>query len=161
MRLRAKTFREWDMRRTGGLRSLIGRAFGCWLLLAVPAALAGTPGEALVGEQLREAQMNGIAGGGAKLSSFRGKPLLINVWASWCGPCRDEMGSLERLAGRYAGREFAVIGISTDDDHAAAAGFSGNRASASPTISTAIWCSKTCSGRTVCRSLCWSTPTVA
>lgn len=123
MRLRAKTFREWDMRRTGGLRSLIGRAFGCWLLLAVPAALAGTPGEALVGEQLREAQMNGIAGGGAKLSSFRGKPLLINVWASWCGPCRDEMGSLERLAGHYAGREFAVIGISTDDDHAAAARF--------------------------------------
>lgn len=123
MRLRAKTFREWDMRRTGGLRSWVGRAFGYWLLLAVPAVLAGTPGEVLVGEPLREAQMTGIAGAGAKLSSFRGKPLLINVWASWCGPCRDEIASLDRLARRYNGREFNVIGISTDDDSAAAAAF--------------------------------------
>ena len=49
------------------------------------------------------------------LSDFRGKPLIINVWASWCGPCRQEMASLERLWRRHGGQRFAVIGISTDD----------------------------------------------
>ena len=48
------------------------------------------------------------------LSDYRGKPLIINVWASWCGPCREEMPSLQRLA-RRGGTRFNVIGISTDD----------------------------------------------
>ncbi|MFA6312008.1 MAG: TlpA disulfide reductase family protein, partial [Sterolibacterium sp.] len=58
-----------------------------------------------------------------KLSELRGKPLIINVWASWCGPCRAEMGSLERLSRRLGGKKIKVIGISTDDDAAAAAAF--------------------------------------
>ncbi len=83
------------------------------LLLAVSAA-AETPGEVLAGGTLREAAMRGLNGPDAKLSAYRGKPLIINVWASWCGPCRDEMASLERVS-RRAGGKFAVIGISTDD----------------------------------------------
>ena len=87
----------------------------CVVWLAAGAAWAKTPGEVEVGATLREAQMQGILGPSRKLSEFRGKPLLINVWASWCGPCREEMGSLQRLARRYGGRQFNVIGISTDD----------------------------------------------
>jgi thiol-disulfide isomerase/thioredoxin len=83
-------------------------------------ALAKTPGEVEVGAVLREAQMQGLAGPSRKLSDFRGKPLLVNVWASWCGPCRKEMGSLERLFWRFGGQQFQLIGISTDDDVAAA-----------------------------------------
>src|SRR5512140_462326 len=86
-----------------------------WLACSAPPAFAGTPGEVVVGQVLREAQMQGLAGPSRKLSEFRGKPLIINVWASWCGPCRQEMGSLQRLAGRYGGKQFNVIGISTDD----------------------------------------------
>jgi thiol-disulfide isomerase/thioredoxin len=41
--------------------------------------------------------------------------LVINVWASWCPPCLQEMASLERLAWSEAGQKFTVIGISTDD----------------------------------------------
>lgn len=78
-------------------------------------AFAKTPGEVDIGAELREAQMQGLSGPSKKLSAFRGKPLLINVWASWCGPCRQEMGSLERLSRRYGGKQFNVIGISTDD----------------------------------------------
>ena len=85
--------------------------------------LAATPGEIPVGALLPEAQLNGLVGSPGKLSSFRGKPLLINVWASWCGPCRDEMGSIERLSRRYGGKAFNIVGISTDDDYAAAAKF--------------------------------------
>ena len=76
---------------------------------------AGTPGEVRVGGYLREVTLDGLNGRKKKLSDFKGKPLIINVWTSWCGPCRAEMGSLERLAHRYNGKEFNVIGISTDD----------------------------------------------
>ena len=76
--------------------------------------MAATPGEVPAGSQLREAQLQPLFGKPRKLSEYRGKPLLINVWASWCGPCRQEMGSLDRLARRY-GEQFVVIGISTDD----------------------------------------------
>ncbi|MDP3700159.1 MAG: TlpA disulfide reductase family protein [Hylemonella sp.] len=86
----------------------------CLLGSAMP-ALAATPGEVEIGGTLREATMQGLAGPSRKLSEFRGKPLLINVWASWCGPCRSEMGSLEQLFWRYEGKKFAMIGISTDD----------------------------------------------
>lgn len=86
------------------------------VLLGVAApALAGTPGEVEIGGTLREATMQGLSGPSRKLSEYRGKPLLINVWASWCGPCRSEMGSLEALFWRYEGKQFAMIGISTDD----------------------------------------------
>ena len=78
-------------------------------------ALATTPGEVEIGATLRDAPMQGLSGPSRLLSEFRGKPLVINVWASWCGPCRQEMGSLERLSRRYGGKQFTVIGISTDD----------------------------------------------
>jgi thiol-disulfide isomerase/thioredoxin len=82
-------------------------------LFALPAA--GTPGEVREGEALRDAPLYGLALDFRKLSEFRGKPLIINVWASWCGPCRAEMGSLDRLARKHNGKQFHVIGISTDD----------------------------------------------
>ena len=84
-----------------------------WLGMGAP-AFAATPGEVPVGGVLRDAPMRGLAGPSQMLSDYRGKPLIINVWASWCGPCRMEMGSLQRLSQRY-GKQFSVIGISTDD----------------------------------------------
>ena len=76
---------------------------------------ADTSDEVRVGDLLRDVTMTGLNGPPRKLSEFRGKPLLINVWASWCGPCRAEMASLERLAWLEQSRYFNVIGISTDD----------------------------------------------
>ena len=64
--------------------------------------------------------MAGLNGPDKRLSLYRGRPLIINVWASWCGPCRAEMASLERLAWLEAKppypTAFRIIGISTDDD---------------------------------------------
>jgi thiol-disulfide isomerase/thioredoxin len=91
------------------------RALCSVLLLGLAVPAAATPGEVPVGGTLREARLSGLTVPPATLSSFRGKPLIINVWASWCGPCRAEMASLDSLAKRYKGKPFKVIGISTDD----------------------------------------------
>jgi thiol-disulfide isomerase/thioredoxin len=97
-------------------------ALALWLA-ALPCAgiaWAASPDEVPVGGSLREASMHGLNGPDRLLSQYRGKPLLINVWASWCGPCRAEMGSLERLAWNDQGKRFTIIGISTDDYEAKA-----------------------------------------
>jgi thiol-disulfide isomerase/thioredoxin len=91
------------------------------LAIAIPAAHAKDPAAVPIGGTLPEAMLHGLNGPPRKLGSFRGKPLIINVWASWCGPCREEMASLERLAWHDEARHFAIIGISTDDDAAKAA----------------------------------------
>lgn len=85
-------------------------------------AYAGTPGEVMPSQPLRAAVLHSLTGKDKQFSDYRGKPLIINVWASWCGPCRAEMGSLNRLAQRYK-KQFTVIGISTDDDALAAKHF--------------------------------------
>ncbi|SMF64767.1 TlpA family protein disulfide reductase [Allosphingosinicella indica] len=52
-------------------------------------------------------------GAPASFSDFRGKPLLVNLWATWCGPCKVEMPSLDALAAREAGR-VEVLALSQD-----------------------------------------------
>jgi thiol-disulfide isomerase/thioredoxin len=85
-----------------------------WLCLALAqSSAASTPAEVPVGGKLREATLLGLNGPPRRLDAFRGRPLIINVWASWCSPCKAEMASLERL--EWRGEQFAIIGISTDD----------------------------------------------
>ncbi len=59
--------------------------------------------------------MHGLNGPDRSLSKYFSKPLIINVWASWCGPCRAEINSLERLSWSAALSDVNIIGISTDD----------------------------------------------
>jgi len=97
--------------------------FVFWISALSTTAFAKMPGEVDEGGALREAPLYGFSGDYRKLSELRGKPLIINVWASWCGPCRAEMASLERLSRRYGGKQFNIIGVSTDDHADAAAAF--------------------------------------
>jgi thiol-disulfide isomerase/thioredoxin len=48
------------------------------------------------------------------LSDFRGKVVLLNIWATWCGPCRREMPSLDRLQAQLGGADFQVVPLSID-----------------------------------------------
>jgi len=50
------------------------------------------------------------------LEQYRGKPLLVNFWATWCEPCRDEYPLLNELAKQYAPQGLKVVGVSMDDD---------------------------------------------
>jgi peroxiredoxin len=52
----------------------------------------------------------------ASLAEYRGKVLLLNIWATWCPPCRVEMPSLERLQRQLAGTDFRLVSVSIDSD---------------------------------------------
>jgi peroxiredoxin len=53
-----------------------------------------------------------------KLSEQRGKPVMINFWATWCAPCREEMSAMERLYRRHREHGFVLLAVSVDTDAA-------------------------------------------
>jgi thiol-disulfide isomerase/thioredoxin len=55
-----------------------------------------------------------------RLSEFRGRPVLLNFWATWCGPCRRELPEMETLQRRYQAQGLAVIAVNTGERFAAA-----------------------------------------
>jgi thiol-disulfide isomerase/thioredoxin len=65
------------------------------------------------GKQAPAIPFGGPNGGPATLAAFRGKPLLVNLWATWCGPCVREMPTLDALAEKEADR-FRTIVVSQD-----------------------------------------------
>nr|WP_280284376.1 TlpA disulfide reductase family protein [Pseudomonas sp. BN415] len=50
------------------------------------------------------------------LADFRGKVVLLNLWATWCAPCRQEMPTLDRLQAKLGGNDFQVVALSLDQD---------------------------------------------
>jgi len=58
--------------------------------------------------------MNGEPGARISLGDLKGKPVLIDFWAFWCGPCKMEGPVVDRIAEKYKDRDLAVIGVSTD-----------------------------------------------
>jgi thiol-disulfide isomerase/thioredoxin len=72
--------------------------------------------KALVGQGFPPIRMQGIDRADSASTSFRGKVLIVNVWATWCPPCRKEMPSLEQLHSRLDPARAAVIGLSVEND---------------------------------------------
>ena len=65
-------------------------------------------------------EMQGANGQPIKLSNYSGKVLLVNLWATWCGPCRRETPELVRLHKEYQSRGVEMVGLSTEDPVASA-----------------------------------------
>jgi len=57
-----------------------------------------------------------LGGETLKLAGQRGKPVLVNFWATWCAPCREEMPAMERLYRRHRERGFVLLAVSVDTD---------------------------------------------
>jgi len=53
-------------------------------------------------------------GGGLTLADFHGRVVLLNIWATWCAPCREEMPTLDRVQARLGGADFHVLPLSID-----------------------------------------------
>ncbi|MEA3276198.1 MAG: TlpA disulfide reductase family protein [Pseudomonadota bacterium] len=64
---------------------------------------------------LPELQLPDLSGQDRALSEFRGKVVLLNFWASWCGPCLEEMPSIQRLAEQIGDESFAVIAVNVGE----------------------------------------------
>jgi thiol-disulfide isomerase/thioredoxin len=75
----------------------------------------GGPAGQVVGTALPNATLSDLKGGELTLRSYLGRPVLVNLWATWCGPCRREMPALERLSQDERGK-LAVIAIDQRED---------------------------------------------
>ena len=65
-----------------------------------------------------------LSGGTFRLSEQRGRVVVLNMWATWCGPCRAEMPELDSLARAYGPSGLSVVGISIDEDEQTVRSFS-------------------------------------
>jgi cytochrome c biogenesis protein CcmG, thiol:disulfide interchange protein DsbE len=75
----------------------------------------GSSGVAL-GEPAPDSPLPRLEGGGSgSLAEYRGRWVLVNFWASWCGPCKQEAPALERFQRRHRGPKFTVLGIDSRD----------------------------------------------
>jgi thiol-disulfide isomerase/thioredoxin len=73
-------------------------------------------------------------GGKIDLGSLKGKVVLVDIWASWCAPCKEEMPLLDEMAGRLKNRGVQIIAVSIDEDRDSAQEFLSSRPSWSLTV---------------------------
>ncbi|MES2276882.1 MAG: redoxin domain-containing protein [Bacteroidota bacterium] len=72
-----------------------------------------------VGHKAPEFSINGLDGKPVKLSDYKGKYVLLDFWASWCGPCRQEMPNVVKQYTAYKDKGLNILGISLDEDKGA------------------------------------------
>ncbi len=70
----------------------------------------------LTGRTAPDFVLKSSTGENLRLSEYRGDVVMINFWATWCGPCRQEMPLLDELYGRYQRVGFSLLGVNIDDD---------------------------------------------
>lgn len=68
------------------------------------------------GSQLPDFELKTVSGESKKLSEIQAKVILINFWASWCGPCLKEMPSINQLRKKFHAAGFEVVGINVDEN---------------------------------------------
>ena len=95
------------------MKRLKSMLLGAALCIAAGSTLASS---ALVGAEAPDFALKSASGENMRLSEYRGEVVMINFWATWCGPCRQEMPLLDDLYGRYQRVGFQLLGVNIDDD---------------------------------------------
>ncbi len=86
------------------------------MLLLAGCRESPTPAGPRVGESMPALDLPALDGPPVNLGDYRGRVLVLNVWATWCAPCREEMPSLQRLSERFPQARLAVVGMTVDED---------------------------------------------
>ena len=81
-----------------------------WLLLR-PAPQAPAAASSLLGQPAPDFALRTLSGEELRLSALRGQPIILNFWASWCGPCQEEAPLLSELSTRQAAQGFKIVGV--------------------------------------------------
>jgi len=89
-------------------------------LLAAAACSLAASAFAAANPSAPDFTLRGADGRNVRLDELRGQVVLVNFWATWCGPCREEMPRLETLYEKYGKSGFVLLGVNVDDDPAAA-----------------------------------------
>ncbi len=76
-----------------------------------------------VGKIAPDFMVTDLGGKVVRLSDFRGQPVMVNFWATWCPPCRAEAPEIENIYRERQGQGLAILGVSMDDDATAVPGF--------------------------------------
>lgn len=100
-----------------GIAVLLASAFGIHFAMSengLPSSGATLMQPASAPQPVPELRFQSAEGEPLALSDFRGKFVLLNVWATWCVPCRKEMPALDRLQQKLGGSDFAVVALSID-----------------------------------------------
>jgi thiol-disulfide isomerase/thioredoxin len=107
----------WVMASRGMAGLLVASAAALWLMPGFDGSGGGGPSGFAMAAQPAAAPSAGFKGAnGARhtLEDFRGQVVLLNIWATWCGPCRAEMPSLDRLQAMHAADGLQVLAVSVD-----------------------------------------------
>ena len=90
-------------------------------LVATAIAAASLASSGIAGREAPDFALKSASGANIRLSEYRGDVVMLNFWATWCGPCRQEMPLLNELFQRYERVGFSLLGVNIDDDPTRAA----------------------------------------
>ncbi len=113
------------LRTTSVRLSTLGVVIGCWLL---------TPAWGGDGEPAPDFTLNDADGNAVSLGDLKGQVVMINFWASWCGPCRQEMPLLEQIHRKYEPLGFTLLGVNVEENSADGQAFLKDRPVSFPVL---------------------------
>lgn len=82
----------------------------------LPSTAAAAASSLVLRAPAPEFTLHAADGRNVRLGELRGQVVLVNFWATWCSPCREEMPQLDKLYQKYHGSGFTLLGVSVDDD---------------------------------------------